>query len=73
MDDINQNITFFFEDTDIDDLEDNELELEHMLQDFDVEYDVKYPNNIGGKRRKTARKGTKRKVRKNRKMTRRRK
>ena len=47
MDDINQNITFFFEDTDIDDLEDNELELEHMLQDFDVEYDVKYPNNIG--------------------------
>ena len=51
MDDINQNITFFFEDTDIDDLEDNELELEHMLQDFDVEYDVKYDvkyaNNIG--------------------------
>ena len=46
MDDINQNITFFFEDTDIDDLEDNELELEHMLQDFEMD-DVKYANNIG--------------------------
>jgi hypothetical protein len=45
MDDINQNITFFFEDTDIDDLEDNELELEHMLQDFEMD-DVKYANDI---------------------------
>ena len=39
----------------------------------DIVFDVKHPNNIGGKRRKNTRKGTKRKVRKNRKMTRRRK
>jgi hypothetical protein len=39
----------------------------------DIVFGVKHPNNIGGKRRKTTRKGTKRKVRKNRKMTRRRK
>ena len=34
-----ENITFFFEDTAIDDLEDNALELEKMLQDFEVDYD----------------------------------
>ena len=39
----------------------------------DIVFGVKSPNNVGGKRRKTRRKGTKRKVRKNRKMTRRRK
>ena len=35
-------------------------------------FGTQHPNNVGGKRRKTTRKGTKRKVRKNRKMTRRR-
>ena len=40
---------------------------------YDVVFGAQYANNIGGKRRKTARKGTKRKVRKNRKMTQRRK
>lgn len=45
MDDNNQNITFFFEDTEIDDLEDNGLELEHMLLDFEID-DIKYGNNI---------------------------
>ena len=39
-----ENITFFFEDTSIDDLEDNALELEKMLQEFDVDYDDN--NNI---------------------------
>jgi hypothetical protein len=39
-----ENITFFFEDTAIDDLEDNALELEKMLQEFDVDYDDN--NNI---------------------------
>lgn len=34
-------------------------------------FGVKHANNVGGKRRKKTRKGTKRKVRKNRKMTRR--
>ena len=43
--DNNQNITLFFEDTIIDDLEDNELELENMLLDFDVEHDIGYDNN----------------------------
>ena len=39
----------------------------------DIVFGTQHANNVGGKRRKTARKGTKRKVRKNRKMTRRRK
>jgi hypothetical protein len=39
----------------------------------DIVFGVEHPNNIGGKRRRKTRKGTKRKVRKNRKMTRRRK
>ena len=43
--DNNENITFFFEDTEIDDLEDNELKLEHMLLDFETD-DLKYTNNI---------------------------
>jgi hypothetical protein len=49
MDPINnkENITFFFEDTEIDELEDNGLELEQMLQNFDVEYDDTNANNIG--------------------------
>ena len=42
-DDNNGNITFFFEDTSIDDLEDNGLELEHMLQNFQTDNS----NNIG--------------------------
>ena len=37
----------------------------------DIVFDTQHANNVGGKRRKTTRKGTKRKVRKNRKMTRR--
>ena len=37
----------------------------------DIVFGTQHPNNVGGKRRKTTRKGTKRKVRKNRKMTRR--
>jgi hypothetical protein len=41
-----ENITFFFEDTAIDDLEDNALELEKMLQEFDVDYDDNNINNI---------------------------
>ena len=47
MDPINnkENITFFFEDTAIDELEDNGLELEQMLQDFEMD-DVKYANDI---------------------------
>lgn len=40
-----QNITFFFEDTEIDDLKDNDLELEHMMQDFETD-DLEYGNNI---------------------------
>ena len=44
--DNNQNITFFFEDIEIDDLKDNELELEHMLLDFNIEHDIQYDNNI---------------------------
>ena len=39
----------------------------------DIVFGSQHPNNVGGKKRKTTRKGTKRKVRKNRKMTRRRK
>jgi hypothetical protein len=40
-----ENITFFFEDTSIDELKDNGLELEQMLQEFDVEYNDN-TNNI---------------------------
>jgi hypothetical protein len=39
----------------------------------DIVFGAQNANNVGGKRRKTTRKGTKRKVRKTRKMTRRRK
>ena len=39
----------------------------------DIVFGAQDPNNVGGKKRKRTRKGTKRKVRKNRKMTRRRK
>ena len=39
----------------------------------DIVFGAQEPNKVGGKRRKRTRKGTKRKVRKNRKMTRRRK
>ena len=39
----------------------------------DIVFGTQHTNNVGGKRRKKTRKGTKRKVRKNRKMTRRRK
>jgi hypothetical protein len=39
----------------------------------DIVFGAQEPTKVGGKRRKTTRKGTKRKVRKNRKMTRRRK
>ena len=39
----------------------------------DIVFGTQQTNNVGGKRRKRTRKGTKRKVRKHRKMTRRRK
>lgn len=39
----------------------------------DIVFGAQYPNNVGGKKHKKTRKGTKRKVRKNRKITRRRK
>jgi hypothetical protein len=39
----------------------------------DIVFGTQHANNVGGKRRKNTRKGTKRKVRRNRKMTRRRK
>ena len=39
----------------------------------DIVFGTQHANNVGGKKRKTTRKGTKRKVRKNRKKTRRRK
>jgi hypothetical protein len=44
-DDNNGNITFFFEDTSIDDLEDNELELEHMLQNFQTDNETMNNNS----------------------------
>lgn len=41
--DTDQNITIYFEDTSIDELEDNGIEIEHMLQNFQTDN----ANNIG--------------------------
>ena len=40
--DTDQNITIYFEDTSIDELEDNDIEIEHMLQNFQTDNE----NNI---------------------------